>query len=148
VTTIKIHEPRQESILASINITFFNTSHPYTYIKYMATSEPPPLMPSRDAARRSDTLRFHTSPPPSLTARFATGNPQSVSMTGEDDTRDTARTLPGELRDPQGTLNRVSPTPPEVYTKLTTSSLPIWSHRNMRIVIQISWPSDMSWKRC
>jgi hypothetical protein len=74
----------------------------------MATSEAPPLMPVTDAARRSDTLRFHTSPPPSLTARFALGTPQSVSMTGEDDTPDTARTFPGELRDPKGTLNRVS----------------------------------------
>jgi len=112
----------------------------------MATSEAPPLMPSGDAARRSDTLRFHTSPPPSLTARFAIGTPQSVSMTGEDDTRDTARTLPGELRDPQGTLNRVSPGPYEVYTKLTTSSLPIWFHRNTRIVIQTSWLLDTSLK--
>lgn len=76
----------------------------------MATSEPAPLIPSIDAARQSDTLRFHTSPPPSLTARFAmgTGNPQSVSMTG-DDSRDT-RTYPGELRDPKGTLDRVSET--------------------------------------
>jgi hypothetical protein len=74
----------------------------------MATSEPPPLMPSVNAARQSDTLRFHTSPPPSLTARFAIGNPQSVSMTGEDDTRDTTRTFGGELKDPKGTLDRVS----------------------------------------
>ena len=113
----------------------------------MATSEAPPLMPAADAARRSDTLRFHTSPPPSLTARFAIGTPQSVSMTGEDDTRDTARTLPGELRDPQGTLNRVSRNPFEDKVKLTTSSLPIWFHQNMRIVTQTSWLLDTSSKR-
>jgi hypothetical protein len=113
----------------------------------MATSEAPPLLPAADAARRSDTLRFHTSPPPSLTARFALGTPQSVSMTGEDDTPDTARTFPGELRDPQGTLNRVSRKPLEVRVKLITSSLPIWYHQSIRIVTQTSWLLGMNWKR-
>jgi hypothetical protein len=113
----------------------------------MATSEAPPLLPATDAARRSDTLRFHTSPPPSLTARFALGTPQSVSMTGEDDTPDTARTFPGELRDPQGTLNRVSRNPLEDTVKLTTSSLPIWYHRSIRIATRTSWPLGTSSKR-
>jgi len=113
----------------------------------MATSEPPPLLPAADAARRSDTLRFHTSPPPSLTARFASGTPQSVSMTGEDDTPETTRTFPGELKDPQGTLNRVSSKALEGSVKLTTSSLHIWYHQSIRIVIQTSWLLGMNWKR-
>jgi hypothetical protein len=103
----------------------------------MATTEPPPLMPSVHAARQSDTLRFHTSPPPSLTARFAkgTGDPQSVSMTGEDD-RDTARTFPGELRDPKGTLDRVSE--PDLTTRrtLTISLSTIWFQRIIQIMTQ------------
>ena len=113
----------------------------------MATSEPPSLLPAADAARRSDTLRFHTSPPPSLTTRFASGTPQSVSMTGEDDTPDTTRTFPGELKDPQGTLNRVSRKPLDDGAKLTASSLHIWYHQSIRIVTQTSWLLGMNWKR-
>lgn len=85
----------------------------------MATSEPALLIPEINAARRSDTLRFHTSPPPSLTSRFppGSGNPQSVSMSG-DDSRDT-RTFPGELKDPKGTLDRVSFICPPLRATLT-----------------------------
>ena len=130
MTTTTQDTPSNQSVYSFTALDIFNphcinqerpTVHPYhEHSHRMADAKP--FLPAVDSARRSDTLRFHTSPPPSLTARFAmgNGNPQSVSMTGEDDPRssqDSARTLPGELRDPKGTLQRVRlPTTPNPKT--------------------------------
>jgi hypothetical protein len=73
---------------------------------------PAPLISiSSDKVEQVDALTFHTSPPPSLTARFNMANLASISMTGDEEARasyDSMRTLPGELKDPRGTLHRVS----------------------------------------
>jgi len=56
-------------------------------------------------------------------------------MTGEDD-RDTARTFPGELRDPKGTLDRVSESDLNRRGILMISLSTIWFQRIIQIMTQ------------